>query len=121
MTFSEQRTVLKASSPPPMVLSEGIWPSGWIPSVFQSMGRGKRVSVPACVFTGGLHHQLNFCLARASEMRLEEEKLTLEAVELPARVTNLDASLADVDGDDFSHDNVSDVTARLTLGGAPLD
>merc|ERR1719271_1553821 len=26
-----EKKVLKASSPPPMVLSEGIWPSGWIP------------------------------------------------------------------------------------------
>ena len=25
------KKVLKESSPPPMVLSEGIWPSGWIP------------------------------------------------------------------------------------------
>ena len=26
-----EKNVLKASSPPPMVLSEGIWPSGWMP------------------------------------------------------------------------------------------
>ena len=26
-----EKKVLKASSPPPMVLSEGIWPSGWMP------------------------------------------------------------------------------------------
>jgi hypothetical protein len=26
-----EKKVLKASSPPPMVLSDGIWPSGWMP------------------------------------------------------------------------------------------
>ena len=26
-----EKKVLKASSPPPIVLSEGIWPSGWMP------------------------------------------------------------------------------------------
>ena len=27
-----EKKVLKLSSPPPMVLSEGIWPSGWMPT-----------------------------------------------------------------------------------------
>jgi hypothetical protein len=40
--------VLKASSPPPMVLSEGIWPSGWMPCSCGA-GKGGRQDVRGCM------------------------------------------------------------------------
>ena len=61
----------------------------------------------------------------------------LQAVQLPARITNLDSGLANVDGDDFPHDDddlsddlsddvsddlsddLSDSDARLTLCEVP--
>ena len=43
-----EKKVLKASSPPPIVLSEGIWPSGWMPCSCVTGKDGRNVSEGVC-------------------------------------------------------------------------
>lgn len=54
------KKVLKESSPPPTVLSEGIWPSGWIPCSRQySSQQALPICTPACPMCTEIHSLWN--------------------------------------------------------------
>lgn len=54
------KKVLKESSPPPTVLSEGIWPSGWIPCSRQyNSQQALPICTPACPICTEIHSLWN--------------------------------------------------------------
>ena len=99
------KKVLKESSPPPTVLSEGIVPSGWMPA-----GEGSGTLV-----TG--HHRDQFnatrkpsCTYRAPDSKASSSSSSsalrpptvLQTVKFPAGISNLATGLAHVDADALS-------------------
>ena len=73
------KKVLKESSPPPTVLSEGIWPSGWIPCSRQyNSQQALPIWTPACPTWIEIHSRYREWKARETRVRGERENRTRE-------------------------------------------